>query len=73
VNVRRVIYRAGASLKVRFDDRMVAEMSQIVGPGNVRLLGARGATSRAEAPEPPPRERVPVGVGAMDGPDDLDD
>jgi len=72
-NVRRVIYRAGASLKVRFDDRMVAEMGQVVGPGNVRLLGARGATSRAEAPEPPPRERVPVGVGAMDGPDDLDD
>jgi DNA polymerase-3 subunit alpha len=71
-NVRRVIYRAGASLKVRYDDRMVSEMGSVVGLGNVRVLGARGATARPEAASQPPA-RVAVGVGAgMDAMEDME-
>ncbi|AMV36522.1 DNA polymerase III subunit alpha [Planctomyces sp. SH-PL62] len=71
-HVRRVIYRAGSSLKVRFDDRMVSEMGQVVGVGNVRLLGARGATARADASSAAPA-RAPVAVAVMAGADAMDD
>ena len=46
--VRRAIYKAGASLKVRHDDGLLADLEAAVGPGNVRLLGRRGATARVE-------------------------
>ncbi|MDG3006801.1 DNA polymerase III subunit alpha [Paludisphaera mucosa] len=75
-HVRRVIYRAGASLRVRYDDRMVSEMGQVVGVGNVRLLGSRGATARVEAPAATAAPALaPVAVAAgMDAPmDDMDD
>jgi DNA polymerase-3 subunit alpha len=48
-HIRRAIYKAGASLRIRYDDRLVAELEHVVGPGNVRLLGARGATARVES------------------------
>src|SRR5262249_53181244 len=48
-HVHRVVYRAGASLKVRYDDRLVADLEIAVGPGLVRLLGHRGATTRIES------------------------
>ncbi|OJW05721.1 MAG: DNA polymerase III subunit alpha [Planctomycetales bacterium 71-10] len=71
-NVRRVIYRAGASLKVRYDDRMVSEMGSVVGQGNVRVLGARGATARPEAAsQAPARLAVAVGAG-MDAMEDME-
>jgi DNA polymerase-3 subunit alpha len=72
-NVRRVIYRAGASLKIRYDDRMVSEMGSVVGSGNVRVLGAGGATSRPEAPARAPAA-VAVELDAIDDvePDDDD-
>jgi DNA polymerase-3 subunit alpha len=57
--VRRAIYRAGASLKVRLDDRLVSDLESAVGPGNVRLLGQRGAVARVEAPTVPPRAEEP--------------
>jgi DNA polymerase-3 subunit alpha len=47
--VRRAIYRAGASLRVRYDDRLIAELEGVVGPGQVRLLGQRGATTRIDS------------------------
>jgi DNA polymerase-3 subunit alpha len=72
-NVRRVIYRAGASLKIRYDDRMVSEMGAVVGSGNVRVLGARGATSRTEAAPTPAPAAVAVGMDAMDDMEDDDD
>jgi DNA polymerase-3 subunit alpha len=48
-HVRRAVYRAGASLKVRYDDRLVLDLENAVGPGLVRLLGHRGATTRIDA------------------------
>ncbi|AGA25740.1 DNA polymerase III subunit alpha [Singulisphaera acidiphila] len=46
--VRRAIYKAGAALKIRHDDRMLSDLEAAVGAGNVRLLGNRGATARVE-------------------------
>jgi DNA polymerase III subunit alpha len=45
-NVRRAVYRAGASLCVRYDDRLIGDLEAIVGTGNVRLRGQKGATAR---------------------------
>ncbi len=50
--VRRAIYKAGASYKIRYDDRLIADLEAAVDAGNVRLLGQRGATARVEAPAP---------------------
>jgi len=50
--VRRAVYKAGASLRVRYDDRLIPELEAAVGPGQVRLLGQRGATTRVEAASP---------------------
>jgi DNA polymerase-3 subunit alpha len=52
--VRRAIYKAGASYKIRHDDRLLADLEAAVGAGNVRLLGPRGATARI-GPTTPPR------------------
>lgn len=49
---RRAVYKAGASLKIRHDDRLLTDLEGAVGPGNVRLLGHRGATARVEAAPP---------------------
>ena len=46
--VRRAIYKAGASLRIRYDDRLVPDLEDAVGPGFVRLLGQRGATARID-------------------------
>jgi DNA polymerase-3 subunit alpha len=53
--VRRAVYKAGKGLKVRHDDRLVADFESAVGTGNVRLLGPGGSTTRAE-----PRPAVQV-------------
>jgi DNA polymerase-3 subunit alpha len=47
--VRRAIYKAGASLRIRYDDRLVLDLEDAVGLGFVRLLGHRGATARLDA------------------------
>jgi DNA polymerase-3 subunit alpha len=47
-NVRRAVYRAGASLCVRYDDRLIGDLEAIVGTGNVRLRGQKGATARVD-------------------------
>jgi DNA polymerase-3 subunit alpha len=44
--VRRAIYVAGNSLRIRYDERLVPDLEAAVGPGQVRLLGQRGATAR---------------------------
>ncbi len=46
--VRRAIYKAGSSLRIRYDDQLVPDLEDIVGPGFVRLLGQRGATARLD-------------------------
>ncbi len=45
---RRAIYKAGAALKIRYDDRLIPDLEAAVDSGNVRLLGQRGATARLE-------------------------
>ena len=40
--------RPAPSLKIRHDDRLLADLEAAVGAGNVRLLGHRGATARVE-------------------------
>ncbi len=77
--VRRVIYKAGAPWRVRYDDRLIADLENAVGPGLVRLLGHRGATTRIDSGSPGPeasplRGPAPSLVAASSGPDfDSDD
>jgi len=47
--VRRAIYKAGANLKIRHDDRMLADLETALGVDNVRLIGHRGTAGRDEA------------------------
>jgi DNA polymerase-3 subunit alpha len=47
-HVRRAVYKAGASLRIRYNEQLTAELEDMVGSGNVRLLGQRGATTRVE-------------------------
>jgi DNA polymerase-3 subunit alpha len=44
--VRRAIYKAGANLKIRHDERMLADLESAFGPENVRLIGSRGSAGR---------------------------
>ncbi len=48
-NLRRAIYRAGAALRIRYDERLITDLENTVGTGHVRLLGHRGATARLDA------------------------
>jgi DNA polymerase-3 subunit alpha len=48
-HVRRAIYKAEKSLRIRYDERLMADIENLVGTGNVRLLGQRGATARLDS------------------------
>ena len=48
-NVRRAVYRAGASLAIRYDERLICDLEAVVGAGNVRLRGQHGATARIDS------------------------
>ena len=48
-HVRRAVYKAGASLRIRYNERLMADMEDVVGSGNVRLLGQRGRTTRVDS------------------------
>jgi DNA polymerase-3 subunit alpha len=75
--VRRAVYRAGASLRIRYDDRLIPELEAVVGAGLVRLLGQRGATARIDiahgstAPSVPPSSAAP-GFIALGPQSDID-
>jgi DNA polymerase III subunit alpha len=83
--VRRALFRAGASLRIRYDERLVADLENVIGAGNVRLVGPKGATSRLETAVPAgaelvahtsvqPQQQLPADRG-IDDPtsDDADD
>ena len=78
-HVRRAIYRAGPSLTIRYDDRLIADLEAVVGPGNVRLRGQNGATARLDGGDSPParpRTAVPTPAAAAiatDSDAELDD
>ena len=57
--VRRAIYKAGASSKIRHDEKLVSDLEAAVGAGSVRLLGQRGATARVAVPPPLPPHPSP--------------
>lgn len=65
--VRRAIYKAGASYKIRHDDRLLSDLEAAVGAGNVRLLGQRGATARVETAA---RPRPAAELDPADEPDE---
>ena len=44
--VRRAIYKAGSALKIRHDDRLLADLETAFGVDNVRLIGHRGTAGR---------------------------
>ena len=46
--IRRAIYKAGANLKIRHDERMLADLETAFGAENVRLIGHRGSAARDE-------------------------
>ena len=52
--VRRAIYKAGANLKIRHDERMLADLETAFGADNVRLLGHRGTAGRDQARQAAP-------------------
>jgi DNA polymerase-3 subunit alpha len=47
--VRRAIYKAGANLKIRHDERMLSDLETAFGADNVRLIGHRGSAARDES------------------------
>ena len=59
--VRRAIYKAGANLKIRHDERMLADLETAFGADNIRLIGHRGSAGRDEA-----RQAAPVVVYETD-------
>jgi DNA polymerase III subunit alpha len=75
--VRRAIYKAGASLRIRYDDRLVLDLEDAVGLGFVRLLGQRGTTARIDggtAAASSPRSQAGTVSTPLPSPDDeLDD
>jgi DNA polymerase-3 subunit alpha len=48
-HVRRAIYKAGSNLKIRHDERMLADLESAFGAENVRLIGHRGSAGREES------------------------
>jgi DNA polymerase III subunit alpha len=52
--VRRAIYKAGANLKIRHDERMLADLETAFGADNVRLIGHRGSAARDESRQATP-------------------
>ena len=46
---RRAIYKAGANLKIRHDERMLSDLESAFGAENVRLIGHRGTAGRVES------------------------
>ncbi len=65
--VRRAIYKAGPNLKIRHDDRLLADLETCFGVDNVRLMGHRGTAARDEA------RPAPAPVAYSDGADLRDD
>ena len=59
--VRRAIYKAGANLKIRHDERMLADLETAFGADNIRLIGHRGSAGREEA-----RQATPIAAYGND-------
>ena len=53
--VRRAIYKVGANLKIRHDERMLADLETTFGLENIRLIGHGGTAGRDEGRNRPSR------------------
>jgi DNA polymerase-3 subunit alpha len=77
--IRRAIYKAAPSMRIRYDDRLTCDLENVVGSGNVRLLGQNGATARLDPIPQPASLSQPTAIAAreveMDDalPDEMDD
>ena len=64
---------------MRYDDRLIGDLENAVGPGLVRLLGNRGATTRIDSgtrspvapPRPDPAQDIEVDDPSIDDSDDF--
>jgi DNA polymerase III subunit alpha len=65
-HVRRAVYKAGASLRIRYNERLMADMEDVVGSGNVRLLGQRRATTRIDSITQTPTPSQPAKILAAE-------
>ena len=69
--------RRAHPLRIRYDDQLVPDLEDVVGPGFVRLLGQRGATARLDggtASALSPRTQASLAWNTLPTPDDeLDD
>jgi DNA polymerase-3 subunit alpha len=78
-HVRRAVYKAGASLRIRYDERLIPELEAAVGPERVRLLGQRGATARIDnangsiTPQIPPASTAAEAMVAIGSQSELGD
>jgi DNA polymerase-3 subunit alpha len=52
--VRRAVFRAAAAHRVRHDESLLQRLEDLLGPGNVRLLGSSGSAPRPRADGPAP-------------------
>ncbi len=57
------MYRASPSHRVRRDEGLIAALEEVVGEGNVRMLGRRGATARLINDNTPAPPRTPPAAG----------
>jgi len=75
--VRRAIFKAGSSMRIRYDERLVPDLEAAAGLGHVRLLGQRGATARLDGSLPssqsPQKEDSTPAQTAIVADADLDD
>lgn len=71
--IRRAIYRVGPSLKIRYDDQLIADLEATVQAGNVRLVGHRGATARVAEVAAPVTASARDDEGVEPPPDESDD
>lgn len=59
-NVRKAVYKAGASLRVRYDERLIADLEAAVGSGTTRLIGQRNGAARPATVPSPDDESAPA-------------
>ncbi|MFO0956912.1 MAG: DNA polymerase III subunit alpha [Isosphaeraceae bacterium] len=70
--LKRAIYRAGASQRVRHDDRLMGELEATIGSGNVRWMGRGGSAVRpaSTVSAPAPRFAREAESAGLDDPED---
>jgi DNA polymerase-3 subunit alpha len=74
--IRRAVYRAGASLRVHYDEQLLSDLAAAIGRGNICMLNQRGvampldagAVAPSATPRRPPPGPAPFAPPAFSGP-----